>query len=272
MSNTINPTALVDGHVHLHGCFEPTAFLAAAHANFERRARLLGSTEWSGVLLFTESASADWFGRLADGETDVQSKGWRIQPLEEACSLLAEGPRGETLTLIAGRQIVAAERLEVLALGMRDKVADGGQLREVMRFVKRAGAICVLPWGNGKWLGSRGKVVRRLIDGAEHGEFFLGDNSGRLRWGPRPKEFDIGIQHGLYLLPGSDPLPFPSEFNKVGSYGFSLPALPDSERPFAWLRSRLEEQPQAIMPYGEREHVHRFITNQIAMQIYKRRA
>jgi hypothetical protein len=176
------------------------------------------------------------------------------------------------LTVIAGRQIVTAERLEVLALGMREKIADGGSLRDVMFAVKRAGAICVLPWGNGKWLGSRGRIVKKLISTARHGEFFLGDNSGRLRWGPQPKEFGVGLQRGLYLLPGSDPLPFPSEFDKVGSYGFSLPALPDAEHPFTWLRARLTSEPQAIKSYGEREHLYRFIKNQFAMQIHKRRA
>lgn len=262
----------VDGHVHFHNCFEPAAFLAAAHNNFQRQACALGVTEWWGTLLMTESASADWFRGLAEGRTEHTPSGWRVRPLSEPCSLALEGPGGAMLTVIAGRQIVTAERLEVLAIGMPRKIPDGTPLRDCMQVAACAGALRILPWGNGKWLGARGQLIRSLIEQAQAGEFFLGDNSGRLRFAPCPKEFLLGRKKGLWVLPGSDPLPFASESDKVGSYGFSLPMRPDQQNPYAWLRARLASDPQQIRPYGRRESVGRFVRNQLAMQIHKRLA
>ena len=260
----------VDGHVHLHGCFDPPAFLSAAHRNFEAQAKRSGVESWSGALLFTESESVDWFQRLAANDPAVCDSGWRIRPLSEPCSLTLAGPRGESLTIIAGCQIVTAERLELLAIGTTDRIPDGTPMGEALSRSGQSGAIRVLPWGNGKWVGPRGHVVRSLIEAAQRGDFFLGDNSGRWRWAPAPREFALGRQRGLFVLPGSDPLPFAGETDKVASYGFRVPGPADAERPFAWLRAKLAAEPEHIEPYGEGERLVRFVKNQVAMQLRKR--
>ena len=80
----------------------------------------------------------------------------------------------------------------------------------------------------------------------------------------------MGREKGLHVLPGSDPLPFPAETGKVGSYGFHLEGRPDEMQPFGWLRKVLRADPPCMQPYGQRERLPRFIKNQFAMQVHKR--
>ena len=76
---------------------------------------------------------------------------------DEAESLTASSKSGQDLSIVAGRQIVTAENLEILALGFDAGLDDGLPIDEVILAVQAAGALCVLPWGFGKWTGKRGQ-------------------------------------------------------------------------------------------------------------------
>lgn len=259
----------VDSHVHMHDCFDPARFLAAAHANFAVAAACREIEPWWGVLLLTESAGAGWFERLRHGEG---VPGWRMQPSDEAQSLRAFGPADERLHIVAGLQIATAERLELLALGTTEAIPDGLALEETMRLAEAADAVRVIPWGFGKWLGGRGRLVRKLIDAAGPGELFLGDNSGRPRWAPEPAEFVLGSKKGLSVLPGTDPLPFRHQVDRVARYGLYVLGTLEETRAFDWVRKRISSEPAGTRPFGERERLAGFIRNQVAMQIRKHRS
>ena len=92
--------------------------------------------------------------------------------------MLAHGPAGETLVLVAGRQIQTLEGLEALALGTDSEFPDGLELTAALAEVRASGALAVLPWGFGKWWFRRGQLARKAIDSAAANEFFLGDNRG----------------------------------------------------------------------------------------------
>jgi hypothetical protein len=257
--------------VHLYDCFDPGQFLAAAYKNFSRQAESMKVSRWVGMLLFTETSADHWFQRLADGQPGDDLSSWTVRKLSEETTLLLSGSDGQRLYLVAGQQIVTAERLEVHVLGSLERIPDGKTIADTMQAAgNRRESICVLPWGVGKWLGKRGQIVRELIQYARPAEFFLGDISGRLRWAPAPSEFAAGDRSQLALLPGSDPLPLESELAKVGSYGFSILGEPDGDSPFSWLRFELRERPESIRPFGDREYLGRFVRNQIAMQLRKR--
>jgi hypothetical protein len=254
---TVDPSssvALVDSHVHFHTCYDPQTFLDGALRNF-RKAGQAGT----GNLLLTESAGAHWLRRWREG---LKAPGWRFEPTSEEDSLRAVNGVGEGLVLIAGRQIVARERLEVLALGKDLDLADGLPLREVLERVRESGALPVLPWGFGKWWGQRGAVVTETL--AMDGELFLGDNGGRL--GPDPALFRRARKLGIRVLPGSDPLPFSRHAGLAGSYGFILPQAVDLDRPAATLLRRIREsgQPRA---FGRRAGLPRFLRDQVGMQL-----
>ena len=124
----------------------------------------------------------------------------------------------------------------------------------------------MLPWGFGKWLGKRGVIIRGLIN---EGDIFLGDNGGRINYWPSPVEFERARAKSLVVLPGSDPLPFESQYWRPGSYGFAVNALLSESRPAESVRGILSGNIE-IEPYGSRENPVRFIWNQLAMQLRNR--
>jgi hypothetical protein len=144
--------------------------------------------------MLTETARADCFKRLS-ARADVEESGlgeWRLRHTEETGSVTAER-HGQCLYIIAGRQIVTAERLEVLALGFEGLVPDGEPIRQVIDRVRSAAAVAVIPWGFGKWWGRRGKVVSGLLKDHERLGFFLGDNGGRTAFLGRPAHFEDAV-------------------------------------------------------------------------------
>ncbi len=274
------PAVLIDTHVHIHGCFPLAGFFDAAYANFERAARAQPGSHQSsqdgfiGVLMLTETARADCFQRLsagADGAADGIVSGlgeWRLRRTEETGSVTAER-HGQCLYIIAGRQIVTAERLEVLALGFEGFVPDGEPIRQVMDRVRSAAAVAVIPWGFGKWWGRRGKVVSALLKDHEGLGFFLGDNSGRTAFLGPPAHFEDARRDGIAILPGTDPLPFPAEYGRAGSFGLVAQASMDPARPAAEVKRLLTSTPLDMKPYGRLETPLRFLRNQISMQFHK---
>lgn len=265
---------LVDAHVHIHDCFPLGRFLASAFANFAAEAKRRGEHAFRGVLMLAESAWDDAFGALAAradrGEPLADGGGWRFERTAEPCSLLARAEDGRELWIVAGRQIVTEESLEVLALGTEARFLDAAPLAEVVELVRDADAFPVIPWGFGKWLGERGRVLTDFLARSAGDELALGDNSGRPGFWARPFHFALGERRGLAILPGSDPLPFASETGRAGASGFALRGALDPERPAAWLKQRLRDR-VPTEPYGRPEGPLRFVRNQVAMQWVKRR-
>src|SRR5688572_22656955 len=111
---------LVDGHVHVHECFDVARVFDAAAANFAAAARALAgerASEYDAVLCLVECRGQ----RFLDGvRTRRTGRVWRgshgFWEAEHGCepeTLIVR--RGNTrLQLIAGRQLVTRERLEVL--------------------------------------------------------------------------------------------------------------------------------------------------------------
>ena len=264
---------LVDAHVHIHECFKLSDFLDAAAKNFSNAASNLGiSDRYVSVLCLTETSYADKFGELrALAENNpaasvAQGSAWRARTNDEAESLSVNHPRLGRIHIVAGKQIVVAERLEVLALGCASSWPDGLPASEVVEGVIEAGGIAVLPWGFGKWLGRRGRTIRCLIENYSSQSLFLGDNSGRPIFFREPSEFQLGRELGLKILPGTDPLPFASESNRAGSFGFFIDVTLDDRAPWYDLSRQLVQPSLNIKCYGRLESTFRFVRNQLAMQ------
>jgi hypothetical protein len=122
--------------------------------------------------------------------------------------------------------------------------------RELLMRALDAGALAVLPWGVGKWLGERGRRVSALFadpDLETHPRFFAGDIAQRCWPWPRPDAFDRAR-----VLPGSDVLPVRGAESRQAGYGFRLDADLDASRPAASLRDALEAGAEPE-PWGRRE-------------------
>ncbi len=267
--------ALVDGHVHVHPCFASDDFLDAAFRNFQKAAMDLGRTApFSACLLLTETRDAGWFRRSRE-VSDTKGR-WTFLSTGEESSLWAlnpaQSPTGERLLLIAGRQIATREGLEVLALGHDLDVPDGLPLDEVLDRVRESGALPVLPWGFGKWWGSRGARVDAALRERQGLELFLGDNAGRLGVAGPPRLFREARERGVPVLPGSDPLPFPRHAGRAGSYGFVLEGALDERRPAESLLARIRGLDGPPRVFGRCAGPLQFLRDQVAMQWRRRSA
>ncbi len=269
------PQIFVDGHVHIHSCFRPEAVLHCALRNFQAVERESGSERAACFLLLSESAGTDAYAALAAKAAGRQPTlgGLHLRRVAEAGVLECVVDSGARIFVVAGRQIVTAERLEVLALGHEAAVADGQPLRELLAGLAARSCLIVLPWGVGKWLGAKGRLVQTLIGEFREtraGTLFLGDNANRPFFWPLPTFFDAARTRGIRNLPGSDPLPFPGQEQKVGGFGVRLSGMIDPLRPFASLCTLLRDPEIALHPYGRTERVYPFVRHQIGMWLRKR--
>lgn len=258
----------VDTHVHLHPIFDRTHFLRAALANAQAVvAESVAGRNGRVWLLLTEIAGVHGFRELAESPPD----GWRAIPRAKCRTIELVGDDGARVLVTAGRQVQVEGGLELLVLGSDADIPDGIDIAEGLARAAAAGALPVIPWGFGKWWGRRGRRLTALLDSPHGDAIFLGDNAGRARVWPRPAPFARVAATGRRVLPGSDPLPFPGQVNRIASYGLLVTMDIESEAPFADLRTLLLDSNVSLPTYGRRAGALTFIRDQIAMQIVKRR-
>ncbi len=271
MTHSLN-TVFVDSHIHLYDLFDLELFLDHALQNFQDAARQL-TDQGAGtyVLFLTQSAKDKGIHRVrSECEENAAQKRWKFDRTEEADSFRAVSPGKGKIFLLPGLQINTAEKLEVLALGTAQAIPDGLSAEATLASIRESGAIPVLPWGVGKWLGRRGALVTALIEKATFPHLFLGDNSGRPGFWGTPRHFSRNP--GLKVLPGSDPLPLPSEVGMAARNGFHLHWELDEKRPTESLLTAIRDARSELKPFGKRERLLSFLRNQFAIQWQNRRS
>ena len=258
-------TVAVDTHVHLYHGADPGMAFAAGRANLVAAARTVGGTPETLALVVTDTSRHDAFDALAEERIAVRD--WRIEALShDAAALRAIHANGDALVVVAGRQIVSEEGLEILALATRQRFTDGRPIRAVLKDLRSRDIPAVLPWGLGKWIGARGRHMASLLAETEVGGLILGDNAGRPRGWLTPPLFRSAAAKAIPVLPGSDPLPIPGSEAGIGRYGCILQGQLDPDRPADDLRLRLlhlKGQPATI---GTRKGVRAVVADQIALR------
>ncbi|PID59200.1 MAG: hypothetical protein CR986_06905 [Ignavibacteriae bacterium] len=259
---------LIDAHIHIHDCYNLNEFFRLAKTNFLNAAKKNNYSSYASVLCLTESQNIDYFGKLAKKANDKIGV-WQIGLTNSKNTILLNDDSGFELYLVAGRQIVTREKLEVLAIGLNQGYEDGKPITEVINFVNKNNSIPIIPWGVGKWSGARGEIVKNLIENKKL-KFYLGDNGNRPFFWDKDKLFDLGLKNKIFNLPGSDPLPFDNEINKPGGFGFFLDAGIDKNKPFESIYDLIITSDQQFSTYGKLESLFNFFKNQISMQVVKR--
>jgi hypothetical protein len=271
-------TAVVDAHVHIHPCYRPDDLLSNAYANLSAaQGDRIPPEDRALFLLMTECAGDDYFGALyaiAHGGGAAAEKlplrHWTAVATDEEDSVLAVSGERQ-LFIIAGRQIACREGLEVLVLGTTRRLPDGLPIREVLAETARWNVPRVIPWGPGKWLFKRGRLLNRLLEEFRRPTLFLGDEGGRPAFWGYPQHFELAARLGVRDLPGTDPLPFAHDVTKVGRMGFRIRVPLDRERPAAGLLGVLQQPSTVPERFAVLESPLRFVRNQIGMQLRKRR-
>jgi len=195
---------------------------------------------------------------------------WRFREAGDGLSLFASLDGEEVLTVIAGRQVVAQEGLEVLALCCHETFADGQPVEQTIEKVIEHGGLPVLPYGVGKWSGARGKLLNGLLHGALGEQLFLGDNAGRLALSGEPQPFAEARRRDRWILPGTDPLPFAGQASCVGRFGMVLPGPLDGDQPALSIKRLIESSQSQPKPYGRAAPLPGFLWAQTRMQLRKR--
>jgi hypothetical protein len=255
----------VDGHVHFHNTDLVGATLDAAAANFAAVGASLGAIQ--GVLLLTQASGERVFEELAVGP---ERGGWRFDRVGAEPETILARKGATTLAIVCGRQVKSRNGLEVLALGTCREFADGREIEDAIAAVHDAGALAVVPWGFGKWLGERGRRVRTVLDSAGSAVLAVGDNGGRLAaWGV-PALIRESETRGFRVVPGTDPFPFGRDYRRVGAFGFVAELELDDAAPWRSLRGWLESSGRSPQRFGAACGPVRFLVNQVGMQLYNR--
>jgi hypothetical protein len=207
------------------------------------------------------------FSKLLEyAKNHQQINNWKLAPTEESISISATNNDNQKIFIIAGRQIVTAEKLEVLALISDADFVDSLPVETTIQNIVSKNGIPVLPWGVGKWLGKRGKILQKLLNSDTLPMVYFGDNSGRPNFWSRPSYFQLAEEKGRKILPGTDPLPLKSEYSRPGSFGFIVEGEFNLAEPGKSMKQILLNPTTSVQPYGFLETPLRFIRNQFAIR------
>lgn len=257
----------VDFHLHFYGNYDEKIFWPALCANLGRGAASLaaaaGPLEF--VALLTEAAGCDMFARWAERtEPGPYSYEFKATAEPQALALCQGGER--RLLIIKGRQIVSSERLEVLTAGTAPAIPDGLPLQAIVGELTAAGALAIIPWGAGKWLGKRGRLVRDTVERLAAPTLFLADNPARPWFWPAPRLFRTLSERGRAVLRGSDPLPLRGEEERAGAFASLLSGDFDPARPLASLTAMLTTG-VAVLGFGRQDSLAAFFWRQARLRL-----
>jgi len=259
---------LIDTHVHYYPFCDLAKFLDCAWDNMRRSAAELGcQSGFAGVLCMMETQGTFPFSELMQMTEAMGS--WRIRQTHDGKALVAESAENAKVYLVPGHQVVTQENLELLIIGKVDVSADEDSfsLRYYLEQYSDRYFI-IIPWGVGKWLGWRGRVVSEAIQELANLEFALGDNSCRPRLWEKVPQFDIARKQGRHIFPGSDPLPLIGQQSKVGSYGIAFFCDQPAENAVADLRkTMLGLSGTDMRVYGTVDGLYDFFRNQFLLRL-----
>jgi hypothetical protein len=260
----------VDFHLHFYRSYDEKIFWPALCANLARGASqtTAAASPLERVALLTEASGCDmfpvWAARKGPGPAPYEFK-----PTAEAYALALCQNGERRLLVIQGRQIVTRERLEVLTAGPIPSIPDGRPLQAVVDELTAAGALAVIPWGAGKWLGRRGRLVRETAARLDAATFFLADNPARPWFWPAPRLFRDQGECGRAVLRGSDPLPLGGEEKRAGAYASLIEGDFDPDRPLASLTAMLAV-PGAVRAFGKQDGLAMFFWRQSRLRCCKK--
>jgi hypothetical protein len=243
---------IIDGHLHLYPRYD---MARAANGLLENLGKLISPSGRANTVfmgLLAESQSCRFYQELLKLGAPCHYGPFKLVagPDEGAITLLKHDRiQGY---LIAGRQIVTAEKLEILALGRDVSVKDGLSAEDTLQAIRAQNAVPVLSWSPGKWFFGRGKRIQNLIETQSPGSFLIGDTGLRPTFWPLPRLMKMASRLSYKIIGGSDPLPIAGEECWIGTYGMTVTAPFNPEKPAESLRRLLADPTSPFKPVGRR--------------------
>jgi hypothetical protein len=185
------------------------------------------------ALCLAERSSGLFFQSLAQDEIRLPGDRWRIAAWDPAGGVkIRHLPDHRDVWILAGRQIVAAERMDIRSLFSDEPIADGLPAREIIHAILAAGGLPALDWAPGKWLFTPDQLRHELAEEFSPSQLLFVDTSLRPAGWPAPRLYAAARKQGRAILAGSAPMPFAGEERQAGSYycTFPIPAPDDVAR------------------------------------------
>ena len=254
-----------DTHVHCYDFDNFDQLLESAYKNLHHQATKDGTeSEASYMLFFTDGKTDKTWNNLKNLLKDKHQRiKWSLS-FDKQTQLIKASNKQRSVLLAPARQVITTERLELLLLGCDLDLIDGIPAAEVIAENQQYVVIC--PWGVGKWLGNRGKILSALIKQFSD-KLFLGDNASRpnlWRYIPQFKESNNPIFNG------SDPLPISGELARIGRFGLKFDyhetELSGSKINLSAILSQLKSSLVKKTNFGKLFPIIPFIRNQLALK------
>lgn len=256
---------VIDAHVHIYPCYD----LRFAMASLLKNLSYIGGNAQKAAFL-AERHDCHYFSSFKKNSERLWN-GIRIRRTGEENGLTISVDGVDQLYLFAGRQIVTAERIEILALTINSDISDGLKADNVVEHILDKRGIPVISWAPGKWLFKRKRVVKNLIDKFSPGEIIIGDTTLRPFLWKEPFLMRSAKKRGFGLVAGSDPLPFAGEEKYMGSYGSVIEGCISKSEPVSSVRTLLRAPDTRFKRVGKRNQTAEAITRLIANAKAKRR-
>ena len=272
----MNSLTLVDTHVHLYKSFNLESFLKKVHGNFlNARTGLNDRGTQINTIILTEGGMEPGIKKVFQSfdnsdQLNTIGKTENYQLVNsDSLSFAVIQIKESFLLILSGRQLISMDNIEVLALGTTTQFNTAKNTEQIIEEVSHDGSLPVLPWGVGKWLGRRGKIVANILQNQNLPRFFIGDSANRPVFWSEPSQFGLARANGIKNLPGSDPLPVKNGYKNAGKAGIVLKDSINLDDPVHSIKNRLLDPSTDIQPYIKRENPISFFRNQFAMQYKK---
>ncbi len=244
---------IADTHLHIY----PEYDLAAALREYVVRLTALApSAVCAGFM--AERYDCHTYRSLAEGDKDNRLENIALNVIDGGNCLELQCFNTAPLYLLPGRQIVTAEKLELLCLGVDADVPDGLSAEAAVHRIREVGGIAVLTWAVGKWLFKRAAVVKNLLEIFGPQDLIIGDSAMRPVFWPTPHPMRFARKNGYRVIAGSDPLPVAGEESVMGSYASLFSTEFDAAKPNSSLKSALSDPTVAIKSVGSRSGILEF--------------
>ena len=255
---------VIDGHVHLYPDFNLELCFDTAFKNLNRIAKdhipVCLLTERFDCHAFEEIQSQENIGKYNIVQTDEGSSVKIIDTLDEQ----------KYFYLMAGRQIVVKENLEICALASTMNLEDRKyNINDTIQAVCDNRGIPALNWAPGKWMFARKKVVQNVINTVKPDSLLISDTTMRPSVWPTPILMREAMKKGFKVIAGTDPLPFDGEEKLVGSYAATLNGPFDENKPAASIKALLKDPAVQLTRVGRRSCPGQFAKRQYKIMSLK---
>ncbi len=267
----------IDGHVHLWQNFDLDLFFQTAFTNFTLAANSFSPSQENLFVMFLAETKQEKSSKRLEKLGMVKNNCNYSQNISYAFLNLTENIKvlkvrhlksDKILFIIFGQQITCSEGIEILSFFTPHEIENENPILDIIDKITLNSGIVVIPWGVGKWLGRRGKIIENTLDSLGSTEnVFIGDNANRPWFWPSYKIEQLAHRYDTGILSGSDPLNIKKGFNNIGSYGTILDIPTFEIKHISQIKSHLINSKSHMKQFGKPQKALPFLYTQVATRL-----